>query len=217
MRVDLFDFDLPEEPHCAASGGSARCGQAAGGAAGRGAFADRAVRDLPSLLDPGDVLVFNDTKVIPAQLLGDAPARRRRRACRRDAAHARCAGPMAGLRAAGQTPGASAIASASAMAAMPAFSARSTRLCSKSARRGEVLLALRPGRAAARRGAARSRPYAAAALYRARSARTMRATKSTTRPSMRRGGRSGGADRRPAFHPRAVCRAGRARASSVAS
>ncbi len=33
-------------------------------------FADRIVRDLPNLLDPGDVLVFNDTKVIPAQLRG---------------------------------------------------------------------------------------------------------------------------------------------------
>ncbi|TIW03694.1 MAG: tRNA preQ1(34) S-adenosylmethionine ribosyltransferase-isomerase QueA, partial [Mesorhizobium sp.] len=31
---------------------------------------DRIVRDLPSLLRQGDVLVFNDTKVIPAQLKG---------------------------------------------------------------------------------------------------------------------------------------------------
>jgi S-adenosylmethionine:tRNA ribosyltransferase-isomerase len=31
---------------------------------------DRAVLDLPKLLGPGDVLVFNDTKVIPAQLEG---------------------------------------------------------------------------------------------------------------------------------------------------
>ncbi len=34
------------------------------------ALADRQVIDLPSLLSPGDVLVFNDTKVIPAQLRG---------------------------------------------------------------------------------------------------------------------------------------------------
>jgi S-adenosylmethionine:tRNA ribosyltransferase-isomerase len=33
-------------------------------------FADRAVRDLPRLLRKGDVLVFNDTRVIPAQLEG---------------------------------------------------------------------------------------------------------------------------------------------------
>src|SRR5262249_37920437 len=31
---------------------------------------DRIVRDLPSLLQPGDLLVFNDTKVIPARLIG---------------------------------------------------------------------------------------------------------------------------------------------------
>jgi S-adenosylmethionine:tRNA ribosyltransferase-isomerase len=33
-------------------------------------FEDRVVRDLPTLLRAGDVLVFNDTKVIPAQLTG---------------------------------------------------------------------------------------------------------------------------------------------------
>jgi S-adenosylmethionine:tRNA ribosyltransferase-isomerase len=33
-------------------------------------FADKIVRDLPSLLNPGDCLVFNDTRVIPAQLEG---------------------------------------------------------------------------------------------------------------------------------------------------
>jgi S-adenosylmethionine:tRNA ribosyltransferase-isomerase len=33
-------------------------------------FADRTVRDLPELLRPGDALVFNDTKVIPARLSG---------------------------------------------------------------------------------------------------------------------------------------------------
>jgi S-adenosylmethionine:tRNA ribosyltransferase-isomerase len=33
-------------------------------------MADRHVRDLPALLRPGDMLVFNDTRVIPAQLEG---------------------------------------------------------------------------------------------------------------------------------------------------
>jgi S-adenosylmethionine:tRNA ribosyltransferase-isomerase len=33
-------------------------------------LADRAVRDLPALLAPGDLLVFNDTRVIPARLYG---------------------------------------------------------------------------------------------------------------------------------------------------
>ena len=33
-----------------------------------GAIADRQIRDLPQLVAPGDLLVFNDTKVIPARL-----------------------------------------------------------------------------------------------------------------------------------------------------
>jgi S-adenosylmethionine:tRNA ribosyltransferase-isomerase len=33
-------------------------------------FADRGIRDLPQLLEPGDLLVFNDTRVIPARLHG---------------------------------------------------------------------------------------------------------------------------------------------------
>lgn len=33
-------------------------------------FEDRSIRDLPSLLQPGDLLVFNDTRVIPARLFG---------------------------------------------------------------------------------------------------------------------------------------------------
>ena len=38
---------------------------------GRGdAPVDRAFRDLPALLDPGDLLVFNDTRVVKARLLG---------------------------------------------------------------------------------------------------------------------------------------------------
>ena len=69
MRVDLFDFDLPPElialrparPRDAARMLVVR---------GEGAFEDRGVLDLPDLLSPGDVLVFNDTRVIPAQLEG---------------------------------------------------------------------------------------------------------------------------------------------------
>jgi S-adenosylmethionine:tRNA ribosyltransferase-isomerase len=33
-------------------------------------FADHGIRDLPQLLQPGDLLVFNDTRVIPARLFG---------------------------------------------------------------------------------------------------------------------------------------------------
>ena len=111
MRVDLFDFDLPEDrialrpanprdsakllvvkplaaldpsrppaeqgapqdeggnkepPHPEARGAR----RASKGGAELSLFEDRIVRDLPDLLQPGDALVFNDTKVIPAQLEG---------------------------------------------------------------------------------------------------------------------------------------------------
>lgn len=71
MRVDAFDFDLPEQlialrpasprdasrllvvdPH------------------GKPRFGDCMIADLPELLSPGDALVFNDTRVIPAELHG---------------------------------------------------------------------------------------------------------------------------------------------------
>ncbi|MBC2886608.1 tRNA preQ1(34) S-adenosylmethionine ribosyltransferase-isomerase QueA [Ochrobactrum sp. CM-21-5] len=69
MRVDLFDFDLPEErialrpvePRDHAKLLLVRPGQS---------FQDRQVCELPDLLQSGDALVFNDTKVIPAQLEG---------------------------------------------------------------------------------------------------------------------------------------------------
>src|SRR5437016_14462624 len=35
-----------------------------------GELSDRHIADLPELLRPGDLLVFNDTKVIPARLVG---------------------------------------------------------------------------------------------------------------------------------------------------
>ena len=69
MRVDLFDFHLP--PECIALR-PARPRDAARMllVPGEGAFADCTVRDLPGVLRAGDVLVFNDTRVIPAQLEG---------------------------------------------------------------------------------------------------------------------------------------------------
>jgi S-adenosylmethionine:tRNA ribosyltransferase-isomerase len=68
MRLSDFDFELPAE-HIALR--PARPRDSARLLVARGAeIADRSVRDLPDLLEPGDVLVFNDTKVIPAQLEG---------------------------------------------------------------------------------------------------------------------------------------------------
>lgn len=68
MRVDLFDFDLPPDRIAlrpARPRDSARLLLVTGDE-----ISDRAVLDLPDLLRPGDVLLFNDTKVIPAQLEG---------------------------------------------------------------------------------------------------------------------------------------------------
>jgi S-adenosylmethionine:tRNA ribosyltransferase-isomerase len=69
MRLDDFDFELPRrliadrpcEPRDAAR---LLVIPASGG------LQDRGISDLPALLRPGDLLVFNDTKVIPARLVG---------------------------------------------------------------------------------------------------------------------------------------------------
>lgn len=71
MRVDLFDFDLPEDRIAlrpAIPRDTARL--LVVDPVGAPALNDRSVRDLPDLLRPGDALVFNDTKVIPARLTG---------------------------------------------------------------------------------------------------------------------------------------------------
>ena len=68
MRVDLFDFELPDDRIAlrpARPRDSARMLLVEGER-----LADHGVLDLPRLLRAGDVLVFNDTKVIPAQLEG---------------------------------------------------------------------------------------------------------------------------------------------------
>ena len=68
MRVADFDFDLPAE-RIALRPARPRDGARLLVVDGS-EICDRAVLDLPKLLGPGDVLVFNDTKVIPAQLEG---------------------------------------------------------------------------------------------------------------------------------------------------
>jgi len=68
MRVADFDFDLPAERIALRP---ARPRDGARLLLVKGAeISDHAVLELPDLLRPGDVLVFNDTKVIPAQLEG---------------------------------------------------------------------------------------------------------------------------------------------------
>src|ERR1700674_179926 len=71
MRTSLFDYDLPPErialrpvsPRDAARWLMVR-------PQGAPELEDRGVADLPLLLSPGDTLVLNDTKVIPARLAG---------------------------------------------------------------------------------------------------------------------------------------------------
>ncbi|WP_116092136.1 tRNA preQ1(34) S-adenosylmethionine ribosyltransferase-isomerase QueA [Sphingomonas crusticola] len=68
MRVDLFDFDLPAERIAlrpASPRDSARLLLLDGDRT-----EDHGISDLPGLLRRGDCLVFNDTRVIPAQLEG---------------------------------------------------------------------------------------------------------------------------------------------------
>jgi len=68
MRVDLFDFDLPNDRIALRP---ARPRDAARMLLVEGdRLSDRGVLDLPEILRPGDVLLFNDTRVIPAQLEG---------------------------------------------------------------------------------------------------------------------------------------------------
>ncbi len=69
MRVDLFDFELPPEL-IALRPARPRDAARLLLVNGEGPFNDLTVRDLPGLLRVGDVLVFNDTRVIPAQLEG---------------------------------------------------------------------------------------------------------------------------------------------------
>lgn len=70
MRTSDFDFELPPElvaqfPASRRSGSRLLCLDG-----NSGALEDRLFRDLPSLLTPGDLLVFNDTRVIKARLSG---------------------------------------------------------------------------------------------------------------------------------------------------
>jgi S-adenosylmethionine:tRNA ribosyltransferase-isomerase len=71
VRVDNFDFDLPQQL-IALRPASPRDASRLLVVAPQGEppLADRMIADLPELLSPGDALVFNDTRVIPAELRG---------------------------------------------------------------------------------------------------------------------------------------------------
>ena len=61
-RLSDFDFALP--PELIAQSPATERGASRLLTVGRAGLADRLFRDLPSLLDPRDLLVFNDTRVI---------------------------------------------------------------------------------------------------------------------------------------------------------
>jgi S-adenosylmethionine:tRNA ribosyltransferase-isomerase len=69
FTLNDFDFELPPEliaQHPAAERSGSRLLDGA-----PGAVTDRIFRELPSLLNPGDLLVFNDTKVVKARIFGE--------------------------------------------------------------------------------------------------------------------------------------------------
>lgn len=72
MRVDLFDFELPadriaQRPASPREAAKLLC---VGRGAGPARLRDAVIGDLPMLLRSGDLLVVNDTRVIPARLFG---------------------------------------------------------------------------------------------------------------------------------------------------
>ncbi len=70
MKLSDFDYDLPQQliaQHPAATRSASRLLHLDGRS---GEFRDRQFRDLPELVNAGDVLVMNDTRVIKARLTG---------------------------------------------------------------------------------------------------------------------------------------------------
>src|SRR5262245_43846481 len=70
MRTSLFDYELPPDRIALRPADPRDSAKLLVVRTGGAALEDRIVRDLPELLAPGDVLVINDTKVIPARLEG---------------------------------------------------------------------------------------------------------------------------------------------------
>jgi S-adenosylmethionine:tRNA ribosyltransferase-isomerase len=75
MRTDLFDFELPADrialrPSAPRDGARLLVVRPGATSGSTPLFGDQIVRDLPRLLRPGDAVVVNDSKVIPARLSG---------------------------------------------------------------------------------------------------------------------------------------------------
>ena len=74
MDLTPFDFDLPEALIALRPAEPQDCARLLV-VHGDGRLEDASVRDLPRYIAPGDVLVFNDTRVLPSALKGVRPAR----------------------------------------------------------------------------------------------------------------------------------------------
>ncbi|TKS54304.1 tRNA preQ1(34) S-adenosylmethionine ribosyltransferase-isomerase QueA [Luteimonas yindakuii] len=74
MKKSDFHFDLPPELIAQAPLAERSASRLLLVPPGEGAFEDRGITDLPDLLQPGDLLVFNDTRVIPARVFGHKPS-----------------------------------------------------------------------------------------------------------------------------------------------
>jgi len=73
MQLSDFNYELPPEliaQHPLANRTDSRLLELKANGGERAQFIDRQFKDILSLINPGDLLVFNDTKVIPARLHG---------------------------------------------------------------------------------------------------------------------------------------------------
>ena len=70
MQLSDFDYALPDELIAQYPAGERRASRLLVVDADKQTLADRQFAELPALLNPGDLLVFNDTRVIRARLYG---------------------------------------------------------------------------------------------------------------------------------------------------
>ena len=73
MHLSDFDFDLPPELIAQSPARPRDSARLMVLDRATGKLAHRTFRDLPAYLRPADALVLNDTKVLPARLLGRRP------------------------------------------------------------------------------------------------------------------------------------------------
>ncbi len=203
LKLSDFDFDLPDD-RIALRPANPRDSARMLVVDAEGGLADRTVRDLPSLLRPGDIVVLNDTKVIPARLSG--LREREGSVVRVEATLHRRLSPhrwTAFMKPGRGSRSATASVSASGTTA-PASSACSTRRLSRKGEGGEVTLSFDLSgpdleMAIAERGVMPLPPYIAS--RRAEDDQDLRGLPDRLRARGRLGRR---ADRRAAFHARAA-------------